>query len=57
VLAAAICAEYGLRRVGTVDSIVEQFHAVTVERRIDHPAVRRILEGAGSVFASAVNVP
>jgi LysR family transcriptional activator of nhaA len=57
VLAAAICAEYGLRRVGTVDSIVEQFHAVTVERRIDHPAVRRILEGAGSVFANAVNVP
>ena len=43
--------------LGTVDSIVEQFHAVTVERRIDHPAVRRILEGAGGVFASAVNVP
>ncbi|TQK08054.1 LysR family transcriptional regulator [Herbaspirillum sp. SJZ107] len=57
VLAAAICAEYGLRPLGTVDSIVEQFHAVTVERRIDHPAVRRILEGAGSVFASAVNLP
>jgi len=56
VLAAAICAEYGLCPVGTIDSIVEQFHAVTVERRIDHPAVRRILEGAGGVFASAVNV-
>jgi len=56
VLAAAICDEYGLTPVGSVDAIVEQFHAVTVERRIDHPAVRRILEGAGAVFASAVNM-
>ena len=56
VLAAAICDEYGLMPVGTVDAIVEQFHAVTVERRIDHPAVRRILAGAGAVFASAVNM-
>jgi LysR family transcriptional activator of nhaA len=51
VLASAICAEYGLAPVGTIDAIVEQFHAVTVERRIDHPAVRRILAGAGAVFA------
>lgn len=50
VLADAVCAEYGLRQVGTIDSIVEQFHAVTVERRVDHPAVRRILDGAGAVF-------
>ena len=50
VLADAICAEYGLRQVGTIDGIVEQFLAVTVERRVDHPAVRRILEGAGAVF-------
>lgn len=57
VLAPAICAEYGLTPVGTIDAIVEQFHAVTVERRLDHPAVRRILEGAGAVFASAANMP
>lgn len=56
VLAAAICAEHGLAPVGTIDAIVEQFHAVTVERRIDHPAVRRILEGAGAMFARAANV-
>jgi len=52
VLAQAICAEYGLRQVGTIDGIVEQFHAVTVARRVDHPAVRRILEGAGAVFTA-----
>jgi len=57
VLAPDICAEYGLAPVGTIDAIVEQFHAVTVERRIDHPAVRRILEGAGVVFAGAPSVP
>lgn len=60
VLAQAICAEYGLCQVGTIDGIVEQFHAVTVERRVDHPAVRRILEGAGAVFtapASAAHSP
>jgi len=51
VLADAIGVEYGLVRIGTIDSIVEQYHAVTVERRVDHPAVRRILEGAGAVFA------
>lgn len=53
VLAGDICLEYGLREVGVIDSIVEQFHAVTVERRIDHPAVRRIVEGAGAVFAGS----
>ena len=52
VLADAIGAEYGLQRIGSIDNIVEQFHAVTVERRVDHPAVRRILEGAGAVFAA-----
>ena len=50
VLADAVCQEYGLQQVGTIDSIVEQFHAVTVARRVDHPAVRRILDGAGAVF-------
>lgn len=50
VLAAEIVAEYGLERVGMIDSVVEQFHAVTVERRMDHPAVHRILEQAAAVF-------
>ncbi|MCA1857128.1 LysR family transcriptional regulator [Massilia oculi] len=44
-------AENGLEPVGVIDSIVEHFYAVSVERRERHPAVRRILEGAGQVFA------
>lgn len=50
VLASTVCAEYGLEELGRIPSIVEQFHAVSVERRQDHPALRRILDGAGAVF-------
>jgi LysR family transcriptional activator of nhaA len=50
VLSGIVQAENGLEAVGTIDSIVEHFYAVSVERREGHPAVRRILEGAGTVF-------
>jgi LysR family transcriptional activator of nhaA len=50
---AAAAAEHGLEAVGVTASIAEQFHAVTVERQLDHPAVKRILQGAGDVFAGA----
>jgi len=50
VLSDIVQAENGLAPVGTIDSIVEHFYAVSVERRERHPAVRRILEGAGAVF-------
>ena len=52
VLAPTICREYGLQALGEIAGVAEQYHAVTVERRIDHPAVRRILEKAGELFAS-----
>jgi LysR family transcriptional activator of nhaA len=51
VLAPTICREYGLEALGEIGTIAEHFHAVTVERRIDHPAVRRILDHAAAVFA------
>ncbi|WP_296950214.1 LysR family transcriptional regulator [uncultured Massilia sp.] len=53
VLAPTICREYGLEALGEIGTIAEQFHAVTVQRRIDHPAVRRILERAGTLFAGS----
>ena len=52
-VAAAVAAEHGLEAVGVIASIAEQFHAVTVERQLDHPAVKRILQRAGDVFAGA----
>ncbi|MGH8854260.1 MAG: LysR family transcriptional regulator, partial [Telluria sp.] len=51
VLAATVAQESGLEAVGTIDAIVEHFYAVSVERRESHPAVRRILDQAGAVFA------
>jgi LysR family transcriptional activator of nhaA len=50
VLAQSVAAEYGLDQVGAIPSIVEQFYGVSVERRHDHPALRRILDGAPAVF-------
>ncbi len=37
---------YGFRVVGTTDACRVQFHAITAERRIVHPAVTRITENA-----------
>ena len=47
VLADIVASENGLEAVGSIDSIVEHFYAVSVERREGHPAMRR---GAGAVF-------
>lgn len=49
-VAAAVMEEYGLEAAGSIASIAEQFYALTVERQLDHPAVRRILENAIKVF-------
>ena len=50
-VAAAVKEEYGLEAAGSIGSIAEQFYALTVERQLDHPAVRRILDNAATVFA------
>ncbi len=50
VLSDIVREEDGLVAIGTIDAIVEHFYAVSVERREHHPAVRRILEGAGTMF-------
>jgi len=50
VLAEIVRAENGLEAIGTIETIVEQFYAVSVERREHHPAVRRILDAAGDLF-------
>lgn len=50
-VAAVVGQEYALEQVGVIDTIVEQFYAMTVERQLDHPAIKRILDRAGTVFA------
>jgi len=43
--------QYDLRLVGRTEHVVERFYAITVERRIKHPAVREISDAAhGGIF-------
>jgi len=41
-----IVAQYKLSLVGRTEHVVERFYAITVERRIKHPAVREISDAA-----------
>lgn len=46
VLEKEICKRYGVRVVGRTDAVREKFYAITVERRIKHPAAVAIAEAA-----------
>jgi LysR family transcriptional activator of nhaA len=45
-LADDVAAQFGAVRIGTVDSVREQFYAISNERKIKHPAVEAILAAA-----------
>ncbi len=52
VLEAEIEASFGVQVIGRSAELVEEFYAITVERRIRHPAVAAITESArGELFA------
>ena len=38
--------QYGVERIGRVDSVRERFYAISVERRLKHPAVVAVAEAA-----------
>ena len=42
--------QYGAVQVGVVDGVTDAFYAISVERRIKHPAVSAISEAARQVF-------
>jgi len=46
VMADEICAQYALERIGSTKEVRQEVFAITVERRISHPAVRAITEHA-----------
>lgn len=43
-----ICANFGVQRIGETDAVREQVYAITVERRLSHPAVVAISQTARS---------
>jgi LysR family transcriptional activator of nhaA len=45
-MAEAIRAQYGCELIGHLDGVVERFYAISVERRIKHPAVAEICSAA-----------
>jgi LysR family transcriptional activator of nhaA len=54
-VADALCDQHGLQRIGSVDGHLEQLYAITVERRITHPAIIAISEGAMNAAHSGVS--
>jgi LysR family transcriptional regulator, transcriptional activator of nhaA len=53
VLEAETCAQYGVQVLGHAADLVEEFYAVSVERRITHPCVVAITQVARSALFSA----
>jgi len=53
VLEAEIKAQYGVKVIGRSDDLVEEFYAISVERRITHPCVAAISRAArGQLFGA-----
>lgn len=48
-----ICAQYGVQVIGRTTDLVEEFFAISVERRITHPCVVAITQGARHHLLSA----
>jgi LysR family transcriptional activator of nhaA len=42
--------EYGFARVGLAEGVKAEFYAITVERRVKHPAIATMTESAGKIF-------
>jgi LysR family transcriptional activator of nhaA len=48
-----ICRQYRVRALGRIDEVKERFYAISVERRLKHPAVIKISNAAReTLFAS-----
>jgi LysR family transcriptional activator of nhaA len=48
--AAEVRRQYGVRPLGTIESVRERFYAISVERKLKHPAVVAISEAARAVL-------
>jgi LysR family transcriptional activator of nhaA len=46
VLADEIESQYGVKMVGTVEEVSEEFYAITRERHISHPGIRAVIDSA-----------
>ena len=45
-IAGEVCRQYDVRSIGTIESVRQRFYAITVDRKLKHPAVIAICESA-----------
>lgn len=45
-IAAQVCAQYRVRCIGTIPDLIESYYAISVERRLTHPAILAITSAA-----------
>ena len=53
---AEVCRQYNVVCIGQVDALKEEFYAISMERRIHHPAVLAILKEASRFFEGGTNL-
>ena len=46
--------EYGFQRIGAARPVTAQFFAISLERRIRHPALAAVVAGARELFAARI---
>lgn len=46
VIAEEVCRQYGVRLIGQTEAVHESFYAISVERKVKHPGIVAITEGA-----------
>jgi len=56
-VASEIQRQYGVQMVGHIDKVRERFYAITVRRKIKHPAVMAILEQAQTRLFGLLDMP
>ena len=57
VVAARVCAQFGVQVIGRTDAVVEQVYAISAERRSTHPAVVAIGQSAHQAFSPTPDAP
>jgi LysR family transcriptional activator of nhaA len=46
VIAEEVCRQYGVQLIGQTEAVNESFYAISVERKVKHPGIVAITEGA-----------
>lgn len=53
VIAEEVCRQLGVQTIGQTEAVSESFYAISVERKVSHPGVKAITEGARRELFSA----